>query len=120
MQSNNVHGHESGCQKYDKGFEDGYNAAIKYDNRTAALQAKCEKLAMWLDRLRGSMMAHPDYVSGNNIEFIDRVDGAGEALAEWKGEKQPVPVWVKTNHRLPGWNQPVYWRIGEGPQTKRR
>jgi hypothetical protein len=88
-QNNNVQGHERGCQKYEKGFEDGYSVAIKYDNDIAALHAKGEKLAMWLYRLRGSMMAHPDYVSGNNIEFIDRVDGAGEALAEWKGEKEP-------------------------------
>ena len=31
---------------------------------------------------------------------------------------QTGPCWAKTNDRLPGWNQPVYWRIGEGPQTK--
>jgi hypothetical protein len=33
-----------------------------------------------------------------------------------KGRQEAV--WVKTTDRLPGWNQPVYWRIGEGPQTK--
>lgn len=29
------------------------------------------------------------------------------------------PVWVKATERLPGWEQPVHWRIGEGrPQTE--
>jgi hypothetical protein len=43
MGSNNAHGHEIGHQKYEKGFEDGYNAAMKYDKNIAALQAKCDR-----------------------------------------------------------------------------
>jgi hypothetical protein len=53
-----------------------------------------------------------------------------EATALWLAQQidifaklYPAPnpqgaVWVKTTDRLPGWNQPVYWRIGVGPQTK--
>jgi hypothetical protein len=54
----------------------------------ATLKAKGEKLALSLRRCALSMNVHPDYEP--NSEFFDRVGSAHEALAEWKGEKEPA------------------------------
>lgn len=35
-------------------------------------------------------------------------------------QQQPSSVWVKEKDRLPGWNQPVKWRLGKGPETERK
>lgn len=82
------------------------------------LKAKGDNLARTLRRLSLSVQAHPQFTGIMSMEWGDMVESAEQYLAEWKGEREPAPVWVKTTYRLPGWNQPVYWRIGEGPQTK--
>lgn len=38
----------------------------------------------------------------------------------WQDGQQPVPRWVKSSERLPGWNIPVKWRLGHGPETSRK
>lgn len=48
------------------------------------LHAKGERLALALRRLSGTIQVHPEYVSGQNQEFIDRVAFAEEALKEWR------------------------------------
>jgi hypothetical protein len=69
----------------------------------AALQAKGDNLARRARSLRLSVTAHPDYAGEENAEWTDLVESIDEAIAEWKGEKEPAPavqqgaVWVKAS-----------------------
>lgn len=61
---------------------------LKLEN--VALKAKGQKLARYARSLRLSVTAHPHYTGEPNAEWTDLVEGVDEALAEWKGEKEPA------------------------------
>lgn len=75
------------------GIEIGYiSAGDKYARQAEDLRILGDELATAARSLRLSVTAHPNYTGEPNEEWTDLVSMLDEALAEWKGEKEPAPV----------------------------